>query len=378
VKALHIKLRTALGIGIPVVLGSALAAGLAAFPANAQSYQDTAVSASAVTDEALGVSALGAANGTGTIVLTGTGVSSWSLESAPGGVAISGSTISCTGCTVDETAQTVIADAKDVNGNAEALVISVVVPATDAIQLSATGSYTTDTVTELTDTNNSDGTVTFSATTRANSLTYAESNLPTGLSSSNPLTYAGGTAVPGTYSDVKATATDSDGAVLNGTFTLTVDGNQVTTTTTGTYGDYVNSFGNGFDSYRQHDYAGAIIAGWPATQADPATHFIINSGTTSGAVQLEYAPNDNGTGLCVSDPGGGWASDPLRDGLILANCNSGPFQQFIPESDGTLVNVATGLTVNPDGKGAQLRGESGAVGWGGASYTWTAETSLPS
>jgi hypothetical protein len=362
-----------------VVLGSALAAGLAAFPANATSYTDTAVTASSVTDEPVLVSGLAAGDdGATAISLTGSGVSSWSLESGPGGVSVAGSTISCSDCTVDDTAQTVVADAKDSNGNAEALVISVVIPAAGSIQLSAAGSYATDTVTALTDTDNTDGTVTFSATSKdGNSITYTESGLPTGLTSSNPLTYAGGTAVPGTYDDVKATATDNDGAVLNGTFTLTVDGNAVTTTT-GTYANYVNEFGNGFDSYRQHDYAGAIIAGWPATQDDPATHFIINAGSTSGAIQLEYAPNDNGTGLCVSDPGGGWGSDPLRDGLILANCNSGPFQQFVPESDGTLVNVATGLTVNPDGKGAQLRGESSAVGWGGAVYTETDISSLPS
>jgi hypothetical protein len=253
-------------------------------------------------------------------------------------------------------------------------VISVVITADNNIQ--KTGTPTAVKVTNLTDMDNSNGTVTFSATSSAsNSITYAESDLPTGLSSANPLTYSGGTAVPGTYSNVKATATDSDGAVLNGTFTLTVDGNAATTST---YGNYVNKFGNGFDVYQQHEYAGAIIAGWTATQADPATHFILNNGTHSGAVQLEYAPNGSASGLCVSDPGGGWGSDPLPDGLILANCNTGPWQQFIRQSDGTLKNVATGLYVNPDGSGAQLRGESSTVSWGGAVYTWTAETSLPS
>jgi hypothetical protein len=369
---LHIKIRTALGIGIPVVLGSALAIGVAAFPANATSYQDTAVSASSVTDETLGVSGLTVTNGDAQILLSGTGVSSWSLNSGPSGVSITGSAIQCAGCTAANSAQVVV-DAKDSNGNAEALVISVVITADNNIQ--KTGTPTAVKVTNLIDANNSNGTVTFSATTSASSLSYAESNLPTGLSSGNPLTYSGGTAVPGTYSNVKATATDSDGAVLNGTFTLTVDGNVVTTST---YGDYVNKFGNGFDSYQQHDYAGALIAGWTATRADPATHFILNNGTHSGAVQIEYAPNGSASGLCVSDPGGGWGSDPLRDGLILANCNTGPWQQFIRQSDGTLKNLATGLYVNPDGTGAQLRGESSTVSWGGAVYTWTAESSLPS
>jgi hypothetical protein len=370
-EALHIKLRMALGIGIPVVLGSALAVGVAAFPANATSYQDTALSASSVTDETLGVSGLAVTNGDAQILLSGTGVSSWSLNSGPSGVSVTGSAIQCAGCTATNSAQVVV-DAKDSNGNAEALVISVVITADNNIQ--KTGTPTAVKVTNLTDTNNSNGTVTFSATTSASSLSYAESNLPTGLSSANPLTYSGGTAVPGTYTNVKATATDSDGAVLNGTFTLTVDGNAAVTST---YGDYVNKFGNGFDVYQQHEYAGALIAGWTATQADPATHFILNNGTHSGAVQIEYAPTGSGSGLCVSDPGGGWGSDPLPDGLILANCNTGPFQQFIRQSNGTLKNVATGLYVNPDGTGAQLRGESSTVSWGGAVYTWTAESSLP-
>jgi hypothetical protein len=80
----------------------------------------------------------------------------------------------------------------------------------------------------------------------------------------------------------------------------------------------------------------------------------------------------------VSDPGGGWASDPLRDGLILTNCNTGPWQQFIPQSNGTLKNLATGLFVNPNGKGAQLRGGSSPTSWGGSSYTFMDLSSLPS
>jgi hypothetical protein len=370
-EALHIKFRTALAIGIPVLLGSALAAGVAAFPAHATSYQDTAVSAGSVTDEKLGVSGLTATNSMDTIVLSGLGVVGWSLDSAPSGVLISGVTIECAGCKRTDSARVVV-DAKDSNGNAEALVFSVQILADNSLE--RISGLTLVKVTNLTDKNNSDGTVTFGATSSASHITYAESNLPAGLSSANPLTFSGGTAVPGTYHNVVATATDSDGAALNGTFTLTVSGNA---NTASTHGNYVNKFGNGFDAYQQHESAGTIIAGWTATQADPATHFMLNAGTHSGAIQIEYAPNGSGSGLCVSDPGGGWSSDPLRDGLILANCNSGPWQQFIRQSNGTLKNVATGLYVNPDGTGAQLRGESSTTSWGGSVYTWTAESSLP-
>jgi len=218
-------------------------------------------------------------------------------------------------------------------------------------------------------------TVKFGATGsgESNSFSFAESNLPAGLVSGDPvLTYVGGTAAPGSYKGVKVAATDSDGAVLTGTFTLVVDASAVSG-----YGDEVNRFGNGFDSYQQHQYPGAIIAGWTATQSDPATHFLLNTGTHQGAVRFEYAPKGTGTGLCVSDPGGGWASDPLRDGLILTKCNTGPFQQFIPQPNGSLQNVATGLFVNPNGTGAQLRGGTSATPWGGSAYAWKDFGNLP-
>jgi hypothetical protein len=372
---MHFKPKGVLGIAVPVLIGGALAAGTLALPAHAQSYQDTSLSATAVTDDTfaggtLGVS--GSESGVLTLSATGgTGVT-WSLHgTVPSGVKLSGATISYAG-TPNPGPVTLVADATDSAGNAKALVIPVTLGTTT---ISTDGAVSTVSLSSLADSNVS-GTVTFSASSNASNdtLSFAESNLPSGLTSGNPtLTYVGGTAAPGTYSGVEAGVTDADGAVLNGTFTLTVQANTVNN-----YGDEVNKFANGFDVYRQHDYAGAIIAGWPATQSDPATHFLMNNGTHGGAFQFEYAPNGTASGLCVSDPGGGWGSDPLRDGLILTNCNTGPWQQFVPQSDGTLVNLATGLTVNPDGKGAQLRGESSATSWGGSSYTWTSETSLPS
>jgi hypothetical protein len=368
---MHCNLRGALGIGIPVLLGSALAVGAAALPASATTYQDTALSAGSVTVSTFGGAGLAAANSNGktTITLSGTGVT-WSLHGTPpAGVSLSGTTISYTGSAVTSPPE-IVADATDSNGNAEALEIPVTIT-TNSIQL--TGS-TTVSVSHLAAANTS-GTVTFSATSSksTNTVSFAETGLPTGLTSGSPvLTYVGGTAAPGTYGGVKVTATDTDGAAQTGTFTLTV----FASATSG-YGNEVNRFGNGFDSYRQHQYAGAIIAGWPATQGDPATHFILNAGSHAGAYQFEYAPSGTGTGLCVSDPGGGWSSDPLRDGLILTSCNTGPWQQFIPQSNGSLQNVATGLFVNPDGTGAQLRGGTSATPWGGSYYRWTDYSSLP-
>ena len=365
---MHFNLRGALGIAGPVLLSSALAVGAAALPASATTWQDTGLSATAVSASTFGGARLGAGNGTNVITLSGTGVT-WSLHgTVPSGVTLSGTTISYTGSPAPSTE--IVADATDSGGNAEALEIPVTL-GSGSIQSS--GSLVTVSLSALADANSS-GTVKFSATSsESNSISFAQSNLPAGLASGDPvLTYVGGNAAPGTYSGVKVTATDTDGAALTGTFTLTVQANAVNG-----YGDEVNRFGNGFDSYQQHQYPGAIIAGWTATQNDPATHFILNTGTHQGAYQFEYAPKGTASGLCVSDPGGGWASDPLPDGLILTNCNTGPWQQFIPQSNGTLKNVATGLYVNPDGTGAQLRGGTAATPWGGSSYSWTDYSSLP-
>jgi hypothetical protein len=371
---MHFSLKRAVGVVAVPLLGSALAVGAAALPANAATWQDTSLSASAVTASTFGGSGLGVANGTKVITLVGTKVT-WSLHgTVPTGVTLSGSTISYSG-TAASTA-TITVDATDSSGNAEALAIPV---ALTAGSIQATGSVTAipgDTLSALAATNVS-GTVKFTATSSENStISFSETNLPAGLTSGNPvLTFVGGTAAPGTYSKVVVTATDAEGAVLTGTFTLTVSASDVYTI--GSAGDEVNPFGYGFDVYQQRQAAGTKIAGWNATQADPATHFLILAGTHSGAVKFEYAPNGKGTGLCVSDPNGGWAADPLRDGLILTGCNTGPYQQFVPQQNGTLRNVATGLYVNPDGKGAQLRGGAAPTAWGGSVYGWTPYNSLP-
>jgi hypothetical protein len=367
---MHFSLRGALGIAVPALLGSAFAVGAAAIPASAQTYQDTALSATQVQADTFGGAGLGASNGNGVIKLAGSGVT-WSLHgTVPSGVSLSGATISYSGGAVSGSG-TIVADATDSAGNAEALEIPAAL-GNGTIQLAGTVGRVA--LSDLADTNTS-GTVRFSASSSqsGDTINFAETSLPTGLASGNPvLTYAGGSAAPGTYSGVIVTATDADGATLAGTFNLTVQANTVNN-----YGDEVNPFGNGFDVYQQHQYPGAIIAGWTATQHDPATHFILNNGSHQGAYQFEYAPYGSASGLCVSDPGGGWSSDPLRDGLILTSCNNGPWQQFIPQSNGTLKNVATGLYVNPDGTGAQLRGGTSPTHWGGSNYTWTDYSSLP-
>jgi len=367
---MHFSLRKALGVTAPVLLGSVLVAGAAALPANAKSWQDTALVGQAVTDSTFAGAGLAAANGDGVIKLSGTGVT-WSLHgTVPVGVSISGTTIRYSGGAVTSPGGIVV-DATDSTGNAQALELPVALAA-NSIQVS--GTVVKVSLSALADSNTA-GTVKFSAASSKtnDTVNFAETSLPTGLTSGNPvLTYVGGTAAPGTYSGVVVTVTDTDGASLHGTFTLIVQANAISD-----YGDEVNPFGNGFDVFRQAKRAGAKVVGWTPTQADPATHFIRNNGTHAGAYQFEYAPSGSGSGLCVSDPGGGWKSDPLRDGLILTSCNTGPFQQFIPQSNGTLRNLATGLYVNPNGTGSQLRGASAPVKWGGSVYSWKDYANLP-
>jgi hypothetical protein len=374
VKALHFNLKRTVGVMAIPLLGGALAVGATALPAHATTWSDTALSAGTVTADTFGGSGLTAADGpVAHITLSGTGVAAWSLH-APSqtGVTLTGTTISYAGPAITPP-NFIVADATDSAGDAEALPIPVTI-GSNSIQTAGVG--VADSLSALTATTTA-GNVTFSATSPAGNITYAESNLPTGLVSGSPtLTYVAGTAAPGTYPNVKVTATDAGGAVLNGTFTLTVTATGGSPTL-GTAGDEVNQFGNGFDVYRQHQAPGAVIAGWPATQPDPATHFLILAGTHAGAVTFQYAPNGKGTGLCISDPRGGWASDPLPDGLILAWCNTGAFQQFVPQLNGTLKNLATGLYVNPAGKGAQLRGGVTPTTWGGSIYTWTEYDNLP-
>jgi len=372
---MHFNLRGALGIGVPVLLGGAVALATAVLPANAQTFQDTALSASQFHSGTFGggtLSAFTSANAPHTIGLTSTGAVTWALHgSVPSGVSLSGTTISYSGGGLANPIQ-IVADATDGPGNAEALELPVTLTAGSIV---ISGGPATVSIGNLAAANVA-GTVVFSASSSVgNAINFAQPNLPSGLAQGNPvLTYAGGTAAPGAYAGVVVTAADADGAVLHGTFTLTVSAQQ---TNVSNYGNEVNKFGNGFDVFRQHAYPGAIIAGWTATQHDPATHFLRNNGTHQGAFQYQYAPNGSGVGLCVSDPGGGWASDPLRDGLILAPCNSGPWQQFVPQSDGSLRNVATGLVVSPNGTGAQLRGTSAPTPWGGSFYNWTPFNNLP-
>jgi hypothetical protein len=393
---MHFNLRTAAGVLSLPLLGSALAVGATAPPASAQTWQDTALEAFHVTQPTTttgavvnGVASHGGSRlsftappgeefaspaltgKTGTFDAKLTSANVYRLVLTAGGFGSGGATFTFTiksansaiTCAVKETVR--VSESGGVLGE------------------SATPtSVPSERVTVGVFNNNGTGAVEFTGFVTPSgscAVTFSQTNLPGGLVSGNPL--VPGNAYPRTYTGVVYTATDPLGSTFSGTFDLRVFGHVVAPppppSPPGNYGNMVNPFGNGFDAYQQHQYPGAIVAGWTATQADPATHFIRLPGTVPGAYRFEYAPNGAGSGLCVSDPGGGWASDPLPDGLILAVCNFGPWQQFIPVRHGALRDVATGLFVNPDGTGAQLRGGPAPTPWGGSFYTWTDYNQLP-
>jgi hypothetical protein len=393
---MHVSIRRAAATLTLPLLGGTLWAGSAALPASAQTWRDSAVQAFNVTATPTATGAV--VNGTA----SGSGSGSTLSFTAPSGEAFAsasftqGSTPTDATLTTD-TAQSLVLTSGGTDIGSGTLMFTiqstntaVTCTATETVTVSessgtlsesaAPTSVPGETVTVSASNNSSTGAVDFTGTetVQSCSLSITESNLPAGLVPGNPL--VPGNAVPGTYDGAVYTVTDPLGSTFTGTFDLYVlayGGTAPPPPSSSGYGDEVNPFGNGFDAFRQHQYPGAVIAGWTATQADPATHFIRHTGSYADAYQFEYAPNGTGVGLCVSDPGGGWSSDPLPDGLILTPCNTGPWQEFVPQSNGTLRDVATGLYVNPDGTGAQLRGGSAPVSWGGSYYTWQGYYNLP-
>ena len=400
---MHFNFKKAMGISMVPLLGGALLAGAAAAPASAQAWQDTALQVNYLHSTCTAPGPVTIApiptQEANTVTVTRAAASdTLSVNSAmskiPRGMTVSngGGVVTVTGLKVQPASMiqgTLVVDDTSASGCAVAWIVVFHQAAPPVKNGLFTDYYWSDTPGAITRSYPVGG-VQFGATSTvtpnagttgilspAPAYSFAYSGLPGGIvsDSAGRFTIAGSTAAPGTYGSLGVTATDQYGARTQSTFQLVVKAQPVYLP--GNYGDMVNPFGNGFDVYQQHQYPGAIIAGWTATQADPATHFIRLPGTFPGAYKFEYAPHGVASGLCVSDPGGGWATDPLPDGLLLAVSNNGPWQQFIPQPNGTLKNVATGLVVSPNGTGAQLRGTIAPTPWGGSHYTWTDYAHLP-
>jgi hypothetical protein len=400
---MYFNLRKTVGFAVLPLLGGALAVGAAALPASAQTWQDTSLQVNSLHSTCTAPGPVTIApiptQEANTVTVTRASASDTltvnsAMSKIPPGMTVSnaGGVVTVTGLKSAPASMvqgTLVVDDTSASGCATAWIVVFDQGAPPAPAGLVTDYYYSDTPGAITRSYPVGGvqfgetsTVTPNAGTSpvlspAPAYSFAYSGLPSGIVSNSAglFTIAGSTAAPGTYGSVGVTATDQYGARSQSAFQLVVKAQPVYVP--GNYGDMVNPFGNGFDAYQQHQYPGAIVAGWTATQADPATHFIRLPGTIPGAYKFEYAPNGVASGLCVSDPGGGWASDPLPDGLILTVSNNGPWQQFIPQPNGTLKNAATGLVVSPNGTGAQLRGTIAPTPWGGSVYTWTDFAHLP-
>lgn len=378
-----------------LTVASALAAGVAAVPVSAAfaatSYSDTSLQAEGFTGAAQSATcsapAAAAVAGTGTASLTFTAASGdtftgVTFANGAGGTATESVNTTATVITVKgasgttTSADTLKFRITNAGGCFSAETASVTEARGTLTQTHSLDTVAFSSVQFATD-DSSTGGIAFNASGSSALSAFTVSGLPTGLNGSIGLgELAPGTAVPGTYNDVHVSVTDAGGAVAVGEFNLLVNGQQVSST--GSAGDVVNPFGNGFDVYQQRADVNTIIAGWKATQADPATHFLLEAGTASGTYRYEYAPNGNGTGLCVSNPDGGYSGDPGGPtGLVLRGCNTGVYQEFTPGSNHTLISKVNGQIVNPHGTGAQLSTGSSGVSWGGSSWTWTDYGSLP-
>ena len=403
---MRFNLKRVVGISAIPLLGGALAVGAAASSASAQAWQDTSLQVNYLhsTSNAPGQVTIAPTptqfGKAGTVTVSRASASdtltvSWAMSKIPKGMTVSnsGGVVTVTGLKSAPASiiqGTLVVDDTSGSGAATAwIVVFHQGPAKAQTTGLGTDYYYSDTPGAITrsypvggmqfgETSN----VVASASTNpvlspAPAYSFAYHGLPNGIvnNSAGRFTIAGSTAAPGTYGSVGVTATDQYGARSQSTFQLVVKAQPVYVP--GSYGDMVNPFGNGFDVYQQHQVVNAIVAGWTPTQADPATHFIRHPGTIPGAYTYEYAPNGVGTGLSVSDPGYDAAGTGLKDGLVLRASNNGSWQQFVPQPNGTLKNVATGLVVSPNGTGAQLRGTVAATPWGGSVYKWTDFAHLP-
>jgi hypothetical protein len=394
---MHFNLKRVVGISVLPLLGGALAVGATAPPASAQTWQDTALVAFNVVQPTTATTTGAVISG----VVSGGGArlsyivpSGEQIASSPAPRYVSATAVTDVKLTYN--VQRVVLTAGGFGTSVGKLMFTiksatpgVTCTAAQTVNVKETAgvlaesatptSVPNETVAVSVFNNNATGAVQFSGTVTpagACTLAFSQSNLPAGLVSGNPL--VPGTAVPRIYTGVVYTATDPLGSTFSGTFSLHVFGHVVVPPPPpGNFGNEVNPFGNGFDVYQQHQAVNAIIAGWTATQADPATHFIRLPGTIPGAYTYEYAPHGVATGLSVSDPGYDAAGTGLTNGLVLRGTNTGPWQQWIPQANGTLKNVATGLIVSPNGTGAQLRGTTAPTPWGGSVYTWTDFAHLP-
>ena len=146
-------------------------------------------------------------------------------------------------------------------------------------------------------------------------------------------------------------------------------------------GTLVSNAGDAADSDRAAAAVDNPVIGWHDNPGDAGSDFAILLDPYNGAaIEIIYTPAGAYTGLCLSDPGGGYPQDPAYpDGIVLRSCNGSKWQAWTygstlsgPGGPGSvLTNIATGLVLTDEGFGRQLQDAAPLASGANATQLWT-------
>lgn len=138
--------------------------------------------------------------------------------------------------------------------------------------------------------------------------------------------------------------------------------------TSGTYAGYCGTQSDAeavrlsFDVRQQGAFVNNLVIAYPNSATDPAADFLqlAYRGNIALGTFFEYAPGGIASNLCMSDPGGGYPSNPGGpNGIVLRTCNGSGFQRWVAahvpgDHFQTWKNLATGKIIRSNGRGRQL------------------------
>jgi hypothetical protein len=141
-------------------------------------------------------------------------------------------------------------------------------------------------------------------------------------------------------------------------------------------GDLVSGAGDAADVYRTAAAVDNPVIGWHDDPGDAASDFAVLTSPAGGGLELAYTPAGKWSGLCASDPAGGYPEDPAYpDGIVLRGCNGSKFQTWTyttapgPATPAVLANAATSLVLTDEGFDHQL--QDAAPVTGDTAQAWT-------
>jgi hypothetical protein len=153
----------------------------------------------------------------------------------------------------------------------------------------------------------------------------------------------------------------------------------------GPLGRYCGTLASNNGDSTDSAHAGAVVdnpvIGWHNNPGDAGSDFaILLSPYNGAAIEIIYTPAGLYTGLCLSDPGGGYPQDPVYpDGIVLRWCNGSKWQAWTygsslagPGSPGSvLTNTATGLVLTDEGFDHQLQDAAPLASGANSTQLWT-------